>query len=82
MSRPPLEPTPLEEELRNNRVSLYWGNYRLRVDVDLAAQHGHAPAACLTWEQAITVLRAQYQRSVEEFNAVITSKPQPAPAQP
>lgn len=81
MSRPSLEPIPPEDELRNNRVSLYWGNYRLRVDADIAARHSHAPAASLTWEQALTVLRAQYQRSVEQFNAV-SRQPQPTPAQP
>ncbi|WP_256200515.1 hypothetical protein [Verrucomicrobium spinosum] len=58
MPRPPLEPIPLAEELRRNRVSLYWGDFRLRVDVDIAAAHGHVPAADLTWDQALTVLRA------------------------
>lgn len=89
MPRPPLEPIPLAEELRQNRVSLYWGDFRLRVDVDIAAAHGHAPAADLTWDEALAVLRAQYARAVEEFEKVtaanrqtLQSVEQPSPVAP
>ncbi|WP_009964036.1 hypothetical protein [Verrucomicrobium spinosum] len=73
MPRPPHEPIPLADELRQNRVSLYWGTFRLRVDVDIAAANNLPPAGELTWDQALAVLRAQYARAVEEFEQVTTA---------
>jgi hypothetical protein len=67
------EEDELQRELQANRVSIYWGQFRLRVDVDIAAAHNLPPAAQVEWETALNLLRAQYARSVEQLDQVTTA---------